>query len=94
MSNPPKYIDINEPLTPQTVTTIVVPEDVRQQLTWVRNDTRQCMTDIYMLKQDYNKLMNNCSGSSLAKLEDRISALEKIVRRLEDYIENWLDVQI
>lgn len=94
MSSLPKYIDINEPLTPQTVTTIVVPEDVRQQLTWVRNDTRQCMTDIYMLKQDYNKLMNNCSGSPLAKLEDRISALEKIVRRLEDYIENWLDVQI
>lgn len=94
MSNPPKYIDINEPLTPQTVTTIVVPEDVRQQLTWVRNDTRQCMTDIYMLKQDYNKLMNNCSGSPLARLEDRIEALEKIVWRLEDYIENWLDVQI
>lgn len=93
MSNPPKYIDVNESLTPQTVTTIVVPEDVRQQLTWVRNDTRQCMTDIYMLRQDYNKLMNNSSGSPLAKLEDRISALENIVRRLEDYIENGIDIK-
>ena len=79
--------------TDWTSASVVVTNEMVQQLNWVRNDTRQCMTDIYMLRQDYNKLVNNCSGSPLASLENRISALEKIVRRLEDYIENWLDTK-
>ena len=79
--------------TDWTSASVVATEEMVQQLNWVRNDTRQCMTDIYMLRQDYNKLMNNCSGSPLARLEDRISALEKIVRRLEDYIENGIDIK-
>lgn len=79
--------------TDWTSASIVATDEMVQQLNWVRNDTRQCMTDIYTLRQDYNKLMNNCSGSPLAKLENRISALEKIVRRLEDYIENGVDIK-
>lgn len=79
--------------TDWTSASVVATEEMVQQLNWVRTDTRQCMTDIYMLRQDYNKLMNNCSGSPLTRLEDRISVLEKIVRRLEDYIENGVDIK-
>ena len=79
--------------TDWTSASIVATDEIVQQLNWVRNDTRNLMTDVYNLRQDYNRLMTNCSGSPLARLEDRISALEKIVRRLEDYIENGVDIK-
>ena len=79
--------------TDWTSASIAATDEMVQKLNCVRSDTRQCMTDIYTLRQDYNKLINNCSGSPLARLEDRISALEKIVRRLEDYIENGIDTK-
>ena len=80
--------------TDWTSVSVVATEEMVQQLNWVRNDTRRLMTDVYNLKQNYNKITINCQGSPLRTLENRINALEKIVRRLEDYIENWLDVQI
>jgi len=51
------------------------------------------MTDVYNLRQDYNKITTSCQGSPLRTLEDRIDALEIIVRRLEDYIENGVDIK-
>ena len=76
-----------------TSASVVATEEMVQQLNWVRNDTRRLMTDVYNLRQDYNKLTENCQGSPLRVLENRIDALEKIVRRLEDYIENWVDTK-
>ena len=100
MSNPPKYIDINEPLTPQTVTTIVVPEDVRQELCWVRCDTRQCMSDIHNLKEDFNRYKQTISvwisrdyDTRIDTLDWRISNLEDAVWRLINYIEEGIDTK-
>ena len=100
MTNPPKYININEPLTPQTVTTIVVPEDVRQELNWVRTDTRQCMTDLYNLKEDFNRYKQTVSvwisrdyDTRINVLDWRISNLEDAVWRLINYIEEGVDTK-
>lgn len=79
--------------TDWTSASVVATDEMVQQLNWVRNDTRRLMTDVYNLRQDYSKLTANCQGSPLRTLEDRIDALEKIVRRLEDYIENGVDTK-
>ena len=100
MSNPPKYIDINEPLTPQTVTTIVIPEDVRKELNWVRCDTRQCMSDIHNLKEDFYRYKQTVSiwssrdyDTRINTLDSRISNLEDAVWRLINYIEEGVDTK-
>ena len=79
--------------TDWTSVSVVATEEMVQQLNWVRNDTRRLMTDVYNLRQDYNKITTSCQGSPLRTLEDRIDALEIIVRRLEDYIENGVDTK-
>ena len=88
---PPKYINTDEPVSVQSVTTIVVPEEVKQELLNLKTDTRQCMKDIYNIRQDFWNYVNNTHIPSTESLEKRISALEKIVWRLEDYIEQWID---
>lgn len=93
---PPKYIKTDEPVSVQSMTTIVVPEEVKQELLNLRTDTRQCMKDIYDIRQDFwnyvsNTIHDSINISSIDNLEKRISALEKIVWRLEDYIEQWID---
>lgn len=88
---PPKYIKVDDPVTVQSVTTIVVPEEVKQELLNLKTDTRQCMRDIYNIRQDFWNYVNSTNIPSTENLEKRISALEKIVWRLEDYIEQWID---
>ena len=79
--------------TDWTSTSVVTTDEMVQQLNYVMNDTQRLTTDVYNLRQDYNKLTVNCQGSPLRTLTDRIEALENIVRRLEDYIENGVDVK-
>lgn len=79
--------------TDWTSASVVATDEMVQQLNWVRNDTRRLMTDVYNLRQDYSKLTSDYQGSPLRILEGRIEALEKIVRRLEDYIENGIDIK-
>ena len=79
--------------TDWTSASVAATDEMVQQLNWVRNDTRRLMTDVYNLRQDYNKITTSRQGSPLRTLEDRIEALEKIVRRLEDYIENGVDIK-
>ena len=93
MSNPPKRIDVNEPLTPQAVTTIVVPEDVRQELSTVRCDTWHCMWEIHNLRQDFERYAKNCHIPSTEWLEARVSHLEDLVWKLLSYIEEGVDVR-
>ncbi len=100
MGNPPKYIDINEPLTPQTVTTIVVPEDVRQELSWVKVNTRQCMSDLHNLREDFNRYKQTISvwisrdyDTRINTLDSRVSNLENAVSRLINYIEEGIDTK-
>ena len=89
MSSPPVYINTNDKVDDRMITTIVVPEDMRQELSAIRSDTYHCMTDIYNLRQDYNNYIKTWDKW----LEERISNLESIVWRLEDYIENWIDTK-
>lgn len=88
---PQDFIKVNDPVTVQSVTTIVVPEDVKKELENIRTDTWKCMTDIYNLRSTVNNEMAYMRWTSMWGLEQRISALEKIVWRLEDYIEQWID---
>lgn len=37
-------------------------------------------------------LLTTANNDKMQSLEKRVKALEKIVWRLEDYIENWLDI--
>ena len=87
----------NESLTSQT---IVVPEEVKQELSWVRIDTRQCMSDIHNLREDFYRYKQTVDiwiskdyDSRIDTLDSRVSILEDAVWRLINYIEEGIDTK-